>query len=269
MVQGVGFRPLVYHIAQKYKIKGYVRNVGGYVEILAISEKADFDRFISELQLDHGNGSEIVKLELETLPAKATLAEAASVAASLMGNIPAEKVSPAAEYSENFVIIHSESSEEVSILPPDLPVCPKCQRELEDPANRRFHNPFISCVACGPRYTIIEKLPYDRDHTTMEDFILCEECHEEYTSPDSRRHHAQTISCDDCGPYLILQQNQESGHQRPVPKDNHKQMNKLALEQAAAIINNGGILAVKGIGGYHFVCSPFQEETVVQLRKLK
>ncbi len=268
MVQGVGFRPLVYHIANKYKIKGYVRNVGGYVEILTYSQVSEFEEFLSELQLDHGNGSEIVKLDIEALSVKAASRE----------NLSREKVSYAAELYKDFVIIHSETSEEVSILPPDLPVCPSCQRELDDPGNRRYGNPFISCVACGPRYTIIEELPYDRDNTTMKDFKLCKDCHEEYTSPDSRRHHAQTISCDDCGPYLILQENAvlsgEGVHEQEPNRAldstvNHRRTNRSALLQAAAIIKAGGILAVKGIGGYHFVCSPFQEEAVVNLRNLK
>ncbi|ABX42110.1 (NiFe) hydrogenase maturation protein HypF [Lachnoclostridium phytofermentans ISDg] len=281
MVQGVGFRPLVYYIAKKHHIKGYVRNVGGYVEIMAVSSAADFLYFITELQMDHGNGSEIVKLDIETLSANVE-----SVNNVSMENESMENVSHTTEAYEDFVIIHSESSEEISILPPDLPVCPNCQRELNDPANKRYHNPFISCVACGPRYTIIEELPYDRDNTTMVDYRLCEDCYEEYTSPDSRRHHAQTISCNDCGPYLILQDNTDLILQDntdlnknnkhilkdslgPIAEDNHRLINQQALHQAAEIIKSGGILAVKGIGGYHFVCSPFKEEAVVNLRRLK
>ncbi len=279
MVQGVGFRPLVYHIAKKYGIRGYVRNVGGYVEIMTHSLQEEFERFIRELQKDHGNGSEIVKLDIETLDADMEgINPDRNAFNQTSPNCPSmEEEAAAAGASEDFIIIESENSEEVSILPPDLPVCPKCMSEMEDPANRRYQNPFISCVACGPRYTIIEQLPYDRDHTSMEDFHLCRDCHEEYSSPDNRRHHAQTISCDDCGPYLIFQKKGEAfalEHERqsfihPAAEENHKMSNQLALEQAVAIIKNGGILAVKGIGGYHFVCSPFQEESVLRLRKLK
>lgn len=308
MVQGVGFRPLVYCIAKKHNIKGYVRNVGGYVEIVTVSSPADFEYFITELQMDHGNGSEIVKFDIETLnanvesvnnaPTKNVPVNNNLMSNDSMNNVPVsnnpvnnnsmnnnpvynvtmENISDVTETYEDFVIIHSESSEEISILPPDLPVCPNCQRELYDPANKRYQNPFISCVSCGPRYTIIEELPYDRDNTTMGDYRLCEDCYEEYTSPDSRRHHAQTTSCNDCGPYLIFQNNKELNKHnehiwedclQAVAKDNHRFINQQALHRAVEIIKSGGILAVKGIGGYHFVCSPFLEEAVVNLRRLK
>lgn len=317
IVQGVGFRPLVYRIAQKWDIKGSVRNVGGYVEIIAQAKHEILDAFIGELRENQGNGCEIIKLEAEVIIAQ--------------------------ELSD-FVIIHSESSDEISIIPPDLPVCQSCSEELYHSQDRRFLNPFISCMSCGPRYTIMEDLPYDRCNTTMKDFEMCPECNQEYVSPKSRRFHAQTISCNDCGPYLIYHQckieyndfygSEDSGSQDNRNEDNRSEnnrnednriaennnlnirvdkkqdninvnnidrkliqglgtitehnklsilsedtkyhvnspydlVNQEALEHAVTAIKNGGIIAVKGIGGYHFVCSPFIEETVLNLRKLK
>jgi hydrogenase maturation protein HypF len=238
IVQGVGFRPLVYHIANKHGIRGFVRNVGGYVEILAQAEQEPYQRFLTELIRDSGRDYEIVRYE-----------EEAAVSDGLY---------------QDFVIVESESSAEVSILPPDLPVCQSCLEELFHTRDRRYLNPFISCAACGPRYTIMEELPYDRDTTVMKDFTMCESCRQEYLSPENRRHHAQTISCNDCGPYLIYREKQCSEH-----AVEYERLDRAAFSQAAATLKSGGIVAVKGIGGYHFVCSPFIEESVIHLRRLK
>lgn len=261
IVQGVGFRPLVYRVAQTLHLKGTVRNVGGYVEIIAQSTNETLMDFITEIKQNQINGIEIIKLEEEDIPYE--------------------------EYKD-FVIINSEVSEEISILVPDLPVCAQCQRELYEESDRRFKNPFISCMSCGPRYTIIEDLPYDRHNTTMLDFDMCTSCKEEYTSPISRRYHAQTISCNDCGPYLIFHDMMKSKKADLIKKVNFikkddliknkeytieqneaESLDKIAIENAVSVLQKGGIIAVKGIGGYHFVCSPFIEETVQNLRTLK
>lgn len=234
IVQGVGFRPLVYHIAGQLGIKGTVRNVGGYVEIIAQSNEKVLDEFLAVLKENKEQRYEITELE---------------------------SVEIVCERFDDFTIIRSGEAEEVSVIPPDLPVCPECMRELSDPKDRRYGNPFISCMSCGPRYTVMEDLPYDRDRTSMRDFEMCGACKKEYTSPDSRRFHAQTISCNDCGPYLIYRDN--TGESREELRE------KEAFEKTCHVIEAGGIAAVKGIGGYHLVCSPFKEETVNRLRKLK
>lgn len=258
IVQGVGFRPLVYRIAKKLKINGTVRNVGGYVEIIAQSTSERITALLKELEAGNCGGCEIVRIDTED--------------ASGMG------------YND-FVILGSKESEEVSILPPDLPVCPDCRKELYQEKDRRYGNPFISCMSCGPRYTIIEELPYDRHTTTMRDFDMCDHCHEEYVSNTDRRFHAQTISCNDCGPYLIYRD--KSGiksitDDKPYVPAKMKAIREnltdsgtgtlieqAAFEKAVSVLKGGGILAVKGIGGYHLVCSPFLEDTVVRLRSLK
>lgn len=238
IVQGVGFRPLVYHLAKQEGIKGTVRNVGGYVEIIARAEKGAIYRFLTVVRDKTDCGYEIIKMELEEMHSEAL----------------------SSPEPDDFIIIPSGADGEASVIPPDLPVCPVCQKELLTPSDRRYKNPFISCMSCGPRYTFIEALPYDRDRTTMSDFEMCGPCRAEYTSPHSRRFHAQTISCNDCGPYLLYQDKEEG-------KEELK--NQDAFERAITVLLEGGILAVKGIGGYHFVCSPFREDTVDRLRKLK
>ena len=254
IVQGVGFRPLVYHIARKYGINGYVRNVGGYVEIIVQTGIEERKQFLDELLKDQESGCEIVKYEVEEIKNETIY--------------------------EDFIIIQSAVSDEVSVIPPDLPVCQTCQKELYQEENRRYLNPFISCTSCGPRYTILRELPYDRSNTSMEDFELCRACEEEYTTPGDRRHHAQTISCHDCGPSLIyhrygdnenIVKNQEcrDNLEKQGNSQGVQRTNKQALEEAVITLQQGGIIAVKGIGGYHFVCSPYCEDAVVKLRRLK
>lgn len=231
IVQGVGFRPLVYHMAKQFGIKGTVRNVGGYAEIIAQAAEERLERFLEALKENKEKRYDLTGLEAEEIEG---------------------------ESFNDFTIIESGKAKTVSIIPPDFSVCPTCMKELFDPENRRYKNPFISCMSCGPRYTIIEDLPYDRHRTTMADFEMCGQCRGEYNSPESRRFDAQTISCHDCGPYLIYK---GRAGEELVRAD--------AFEKTCEVIENGGIAAVKGIGGYHLVCSPFKEEAVNRLRKLK
>jgi len=223
IVQGIGFRPHVYRLAKKHNINGTVRNLGGRVEIIAQPSQNNLTCFINELPACEG--CEIINIETEI----------------------AEGI-----YTD-FRIIDSDVNDEISMIPPDLNVCPKCQAELYKEDDRRFENPFISCMSCGPRYSIINSLPYDRQNTAMKDFAMCENCENEYTSPQNRRFHAQTISCNDCGPYLIMGDKKD----------------KEAIEEAVSLLNSGKIIAVKGIGGYNYACSPFTPETVQNLRRLK
>nr|WP_314461567.1 carbamoyltransferase HypF [uncultured Clostridium sp.] len=234
IVQGVGFRPLVYRTAREMGIKGWVRNVGGDVEIVAQAPKTAVDRFLSVLKENKEQRYEILNMETEELPACIL---------------------------DDFAIIPSGEAKEVTMIPPDLPVCPECLKELADDSDRRSGNPFISCMSCGPRYTIIEEMPYDRDNTVMKDFSMCSACKKEYTSPRSRRFHAQTISCNDCGPYLLYQDNGKP--------DSEEFTDREALKKAVKVLADGGIVAVKGIGGYHLACSPFLEQSVVRLRQCK
>lgn len=146
---------------------------------------------------------------------------------------------------QDFRIVHSSNDNDIPFITPDLATCGDCEQELMDKNNRRYMHPFISCVNCGPRYTIIDSLPYDRERITMADFEMCTACDEEYKTPSDRRCHAQTIACNDCG-----------------PKTN------ITIDDAVNILNNNKILAVKGIGGYHLACR-CETEPVLRLRELK
>ena len=174
IVQGVGFRPFVARTAEELGIAGTVRNSGGIVKIIAAGEREAVDELVHRLRFQNPKGAQVT----EVLCA------------------PVE----CAEKPPGFRIVESdEDRNPLPMLPPDLPVCEDCLHEMRDPKNRRYGYPFISCVACGPRYSIVKRLPYDRNTTTMEDFPMCGACEAEYTGK-GRRRHAQTISCHDCGP---------------------------------------------------------------------
>lgn len=260
VVQGVGFRPFVYQLAKKHHIKGSVQNFGGIVEIIIKGPEDELACFLKELKNPLNQEYEITNLEISDIE---------------------ENTVPEIDFHK-FSILKSAKNDVVSYQPVDLPTCNKCVEELLDKTNRRYHNPFISCALCGPRYTIMEELPYDRHTTVMSDFHMCGQCKDEYTNTEDRRFHAQTISCDDCGPELIykavtiedLEDNKE-GSQLTGTKlfqeisQVQDGLNKTALKKACDCIREGGIIAVKGIGGYQFVCSPFDTDTILNLRKLK
>lgn len=231
-VQGVGFRPYVARLAEELGVTGMVRNSGGIVQITACASQKAMDEWIRRLSFHPPAGASILKLETKILPDQSF---------------------------EGFRIVESEPGtqpEHLPVFPPDLPTCGDCLRELQDEKNRRYRYPFISCVSCGPRYSILKKLPYDRETTTMDSFQMCAPCHEEYTG-SGRRRHAQTISCLDCGPQLLWKHGGEECQK------------EMAYQRAVSLLKSGGILALKGIGGYQFACSPYRKSAVQNLRTLK
>jgi hydrogenase maturation protein HypF len=230
IVQGVGFRPFVARLAKELKITGTVRNSGGIVRILANGASEAVDSFIHRLKSQQPCGAQILRIQTEQMPEQ--------------------------RFEEFTIISSSFNSEETPLIPPDLPLCEACGKELYDPGNRRYRYPFISCVACGPRYSIMDTLPYDRETTAMADFPMCSECAHEYSGND-RRQHAQTISCHDCGPQLLLQLRDAVYREED------------ALDRAIELLKNGAVLAVKGIGGYQFACLPTDKAAVERLRLLK
>lgn len=231
VVQGVGFRPFVARLAQSMGLQGWVCNNGGMVEIRLNATPAQLKAFTEKMTVDCPAGGLVARIESENLPEE--------------------------EYSGFFIATSGDTEVQAVSIPPDLPLCPDCERELADSANRRYRYPFISCVACGPRYSIVESLPYDRPRTVMVDFPLCDDCQAEYTGT-GRRRHAQTISCHRCGPQLLLRL-----------LDGSEYTHESALQGAIARLQAGGVLAVKGIGGYHLVCTPFAQEPLARLRALK
>jgi hydrogenase maturation protein HypF len=230
VVQGVGFRPFVYRLAHEFHYCGWVKNIGFGVEIhLEASNPVDFDPFFRALRSRKPPLSIIESVE--TKPAKYT-------------------------NCSEFSIKKSEGEGGFVFISPDIAMCGNCRRELHDPQDRRHRYPFINCTDCGPRYTIVRDLPYDRPQTTMASFKMCADCEREYTNPLDRRYHAQPIACPVCGPQAVL-------------KDSQGKTIAGGIDTAAALIKKGNILAVKGLGGFHLVCDPFNKEAVRRLRKMK
>ncbi len=235
IVQGVGFRPFVAKTAEKHDMKGTVLNVGGLVEITVTDTTEKIDGFLQAIQDEKPGPSEIVHI-------RRTVTEYRSF--------------------DDFEIISSGSGDdEAAMIPADLAICPHCLEELYDENNPRYMHPFISCMICGPRYTIIDRIPYDRDNTTMEDFPMCGFCESQYGDLHDRRHHAQTISCHDCGPQLLFRSFPPS-EANPVTDEE-------ILDRAASLLRSGNIIAFKSVGGYNLVADPFNGEAVRKLRSLK
>jgi len=232
-VQGVGFRPFVYRLAHEHQIHGWVRNTVGRVEIHAEGTQDQLDNFRHALIQDSPSLSEPqIEYEAPGVSEKAT----------------------------GFYIVRSEAGGEAEIhTPPDQYLCPECEAELHDPNNRRYRYPFINCTQCGPRYTIINAMPYDRANTSMDEFPLCPPCREEYESAENRRFHAEPNACGDCGPHL-------SYFEPDVAIEGDS---TTALNMAVSALQRGRILAVKGVGGYHLMCDAANELAVARLRKSK
>jgi len=235
IIQGVGFRPFVYRIAIKNGLKGYVRNMGDAgVEILLEGEEKAIDNFLKDLK--------------EKKPSLAQIHEVITT-----------KLSGKHEYKE-FRIIESSREAELSgsVIPPDIAICDECLKELRDKNNPRYDYFFITCTDCGPRYTVIERLPYDRENTTMRDFPMCSFCQREYTDPSNRRFHAQTVACPKCGPKAYL----TTSEGEPIPNED-------PIREAGKLITEGFIVAVKGYGGFHVAASTLKDEPLIRLRKAK
>lgn len=232
-VQGVGFRPFVYRLARRLGLTGWVRNRMGQVEILAQGDPLALEAFVRALTT-----------EAPPLARPQIVANAAAAPQAL----------------EAFAIHASEHDEAARIhVPPDYFACDDCLRELDDPRDRRHRYPFINCTQCGPRYTLVTRLPYDRPNTTMAAFPLCADCQREYEDPLDRRFHAEPIACPACGPHLQFRAAQAgSVHDTEA-----------ALASCLAALRTGRIVAVKGIGGYHLMCDARDETVIARLRAAK
>lgn len=248
IVQGIGFRPFVKRTADRFCIAGDVCNKGSYVEIHAEGTAADVESFQKSLREDAPEASHIIRMETE-------------------------KELPRNEHE--FRIIKSVAESGEMFVSPDLAVCPECKKELFDPENRRYLHPFINCTNCGPRLTILDSMPYDRVRTTMGRFPMCGSCRYEYTHPSTRRFHAQPVCCNEDGPQLRLipvkpttDNHSLMAAEKAVDASRTQKRDRI-LTEARKILRNGGILAVKGIGGFHLACDASNEDAVLRLRRLK
>ncbi len=231
IVQGVGFRPFVKNLADAHKIFGSVANRGSYVEIFAQGSEVALNDFVNDLQRKNPPRSAILKLDVETLPDKNFC---------------------------DFQIVESVHEAGDIFVSPDIAICDKCAAELFDPNDRRYLHPFINCTACGPRLTILKNMPYDRERTSMSDFPMCDACAAEYFNPNSRRFDAQPVCCNDCGPEVYLIRNEELGIR-----------NWDAIKHVRKILAGGGVVSIKGIGGFHLACDAKNFSAVQKLRNAK
>lgn len=232
IVQGIGFRPFVSKLAHELRLVGTVRNDTSGVEIHIQGVEADCRLFIERLQSD--------------LP--------------MHGRIDTLRVEPSTVQSlHSFTIILSQGAQGNAFIGADMAPCEACLQDIQDPENRRFQYGFTNCTNCGPRYTIIESTPYDRDTTSMKVFPMCEDCQKEYEDLEGRRYHAEPNACEHCGPMFTLK-----GADGTVLASGQD-----AIEQAKQLIQQGAIVALKGVGGYHLVCDALQENAVQTLRQRK
>jgi len=232
IVQGVGFRPFVYGLARRLDLRGWVRNTSAGVDIEVDGSQSALASFVDGLRLEAPPLAQIDSIQIEAIPFNGF---------------------------DDFEIVTSQTVEAAfQPISPDVSLCDDCLRELLDPKDRRYRYPFINCTNCGPRFTIIKDVPYDRPLTTMAEFAMCPECRSEYEDPLDRRFHAQPVACPSCGPQVWCQIN---GQLRADGDD--------AIRMARGQIREGRILAVKGLGGFHLACDATNIEAVATLRQRK
>lgn len=232
IVQGVGFRPFIHNLAETLSLKGYVRNdtIGVYIEIEGAEEKVS--EFVSRIEREAPSLSRIERIREHDLPPVG--------------------------YREFKIDLSQESEERFTLISPDIATCEDCLKELFGSGDRRFRYPFINCTKCGPRFTIIADIPYDRDKTTMAEFTMCPACRKEYEDPDDRRFHAQPDACPQCGPSISLIDNlgKEVASEEPI-------------RLTHSFLKEGKIVAVKGLGGFHLACDATNRKAVSVLRERK
>lgn len=232
IVQGVGFRPFIYNLAREIGLAGTVSNTSSGVLIEVQGGAKQVEDFTSRIESDAPPLSVIISVRHDDIELR--------------------------EESE-FVIVSSEGDDEVAtLISPDVAICPDCRQELFDPKDRRYQYPFINCTNCGPRYTIIENIPYDRPYTSMKHFPLCSDCEREYEDPEDRRFHAQPNACPVCGPHIWL-----------ADKQGNEMRSEDPISETVKLLSAGNVLAIKGLGGFHLAVDARNENAVAQLRQAK
>lgn len=232
IVQGVGFRPFVYQLANRLGLKGWVRNTSAGVDIQVDGSQDALQSFVRSLRAEAPPLAHIDDIQVSN--------------------------SSANGFNEFEIKASSEIAEAFQPISPDVAVCPECLRELFDPDDRHYRYPFVNCTHCGPRFTIIRDLPYDRPKTAMAGFEMCPACAREYADPKDRRYHAQPVSCPECGPRIWLEVGDE------IVNDQEE-----ALRRVRALVAAGEVMAIKGLGGFHLACDATNPDAVARLRKRK
>lgn len=252
IVQGVGMRPFVYREAMAHGICGWVLNAGDGVHIEAHAPADALDAFVTALS-EHAPAAARVE-HVETMDLAANDRDAAN--------------------EQGFRIVASQDqTAHTTLVSPDIATCDNCLRELFDPADRRYHYPFINCTNCGPRFTIIRSLPYDRAATSMDCFPMCPECAAEYGDPLDRRFHAQPDACFDCGPHITWREAEGDmeleGSGATPAVGSTRETSDAIIDRCVELLANGGIVAIKGLGGFHLSCDAANEQAVAELRRRK
>ena len=252
IVQGVGMRPFVYREAMAHGICGWVLNAGDGVHIEAHASVEALDGFVAALS--------------EHAPAAARVEHV-----ELMDLAPGDW--DAASKQGFRIVASQDQTAHTTLVSPDIATCDDCLRELFDPADRRFHYPFINCTNCGPRFTIIRSLPYDRAATSMNRFPMCPTCAAEYADPLDRRFHAQPDACFDCGPHITWREAagdmELEGSGATPAVGSTREASDAIIERCVELLTNGGIVAIKGLGGFHLACDASNEQAVAELRRRK
>ena len=257
IVQGVGFRPFVYREAKRHLISGWVLNANDGVHVHAEGEEDLVDAFILSLSNEAPSAALVKSIDISDVPIQ--------------------------NFDDFEIRFSEEETCENTLVSPDMCICDDCRRELFDSENKRFRYPFINCTNCGPRYTIIRSLPYDRNKTCMDAFKMCDFCEHEYTDPLNRRFHAQPVACFDCGPRLELYVSNLSkalscceisdlsakSDFKYMCAATNRDTSDAIIEHTVDCLINGDIVAIKGLGGYHLACDANNEEAVEKLRSLK
>jgi len=242
VVQGVGFRPFVYGLATRLDLHGWVCNTSGGVEILVDGPSSNLEKFTQSLTLEKPALAKIDAVRVEEAPRQSF---------------------------SSFEIRESQSVEgDYQPISADIAICADCEHELFDPDNRRYLYPFINCTNCGPRFTIIREIPYDRPKTTMADFPMCIDCLAEYNNPLNRRFHAQPVACPECGPFLELRETRPRSSNLDSLISSIEYRN-FAVFKARRLLREGYIVAIKGLGGFHLACDASNSSAVAELRRRK
>ena len=252
IVQGVGMRPFVYREAMAYGICGWVLNAGDGVHVEAHASGAAVDGFVAALSEHAPDAARVERVEVAELAAGTW---------------------DTADEQGFRIVASQDQTAHTTLISPDIATCDDCLRELFDPADRRYHYPFINCTNCGPRFTIIRSLPYDRVATSMDRFPMCPECAAEYGDPLDRRFHAQPDACFDCGPHITWHEAADGmeleGSGATPAIGSTRETSDAIIERCVELLASGGIVAIKGLGGFHLACDAANEQAVVELRRRK
>lgn len=252
IVQGVGMRPFVYREAMAHGICGWVLNAGDGVHIEAHAPADALDAFVAALSEHAPTAARVEHVEVVDLVANGW---------------------DAADEQGFRIVASQDQTAHTTLVSPDIATCDDCLRELFDPADRRYHYPFINCTNCGPRFTIIRSLPYDRAATSMDRFPICPECAAEYADPLDRRFHAQPDACFDCGPHITWREavnGDACGNSSATPAvGTTREASDAIIERCVELLASGGIVAIKGLGGFHLSCDAANEQAVAELRRRK